>query len=84
LPERVLIDTSGRRAAVRLGPGERVEHDARYLYIVTRGTGVVTRAGPGGHEILLWVLAPGQLVRAEGTLQAETALELLALPVGAL
>lgn len=84
LPEAVLIDTTGRLAEVRLRPGERVEHAAQCLYIVTRGTGLLTRQGPGGHEILLRVLAPGQIVRDGGTLQAETALELLALPSGAL
>jgi hypothetical protein len=83
LPQRVLIDTTDRLAQVRLEPGERVEYDARRLYIVTRGTGVVIREGPGGHEILLGVLAPGQIVPGGGTLQAETELELLALPVGA-
>jgi CRP-like cAMP-binding protein len=84
LPERVLIDTTGQLEEVRLRPGERVEHVAQRLYIVTRGTGVLIREGPGGHDILLGVLAPGQIVSADGTLQAETALELLALPAGAL
>jgi hypothetical protein len=84
LPERVLIDTTGRLEEVRLRPGERVEHAAQRLYIVTRGTGVLIREGPGGHDILLGLLAPGQIVSANGTLEAETALELLALPAGAL
>ena len=84
LPERVLIDTTGRLEEVRLRPGERVEHIAQRLYIVTRGTGVLTREGPGGHDILLGVLGPGQIVSEDGTLHAETALELLALPAGAL
>jgi len=84
LPERVLIDATGRLEEVRLRPGERVEHVAERLYIVTRGTGVLIREGPGGHDILLGVLAPGQIVSEDGTLQAETALELLALPAGAL
>jgi hypothetical protein len=84
LPERVLIDTTGLLEELRLRPGERVEHVAQRLYIVTRGTGVLIREGPGGHDILLGVLAPGQIVSADGTLQAETALELLALPAGAL
>ncbi len=83
LPERVLIDTTGRLEEVRLRPGERVEHVAHHLYIVTRGTGVLIREGPGGHDILLGLLAPGQIVSEGGTLQAETALELLALPLGA-
>jgi hypothetical protein len=83
LPERVLIDTTARLEEVRLRPGERVEHGAQHLYIVTRGTGVLIREGPGGHDILLGVLAPGQIVKQVGTLQAETALELLALPAGA-
>ncbi len=63
LPERVLIDATGRCEGVRLRPGERVEHGAQRLYIVTRGTGVLLREGPGGHEILLGVLAPGQIVK---------------------
>jgi len=84
LPEHVLIDATGRLEEVRLRPGERVEHVAQRLYIVTRGTGVLLRAGPGGHDILLGVLAPGQIVREAGTVQAETALELLALPAGTL
>jgi hypothetical protein len=83
LPERVLIDTTSQLEEVRLRPGERVEHVAERVYIVTRGTGVLIREGPGGHEILLGVLAPGQIVSDDGTLQAETALELLALPAGA-
>jgi hypothetical protein len=84
LPERVLIATTGRLEELRLRPGERIEHVAQRLYIVTRGTGVLTREGPGGHDILLGVLRPGQIVSEGGTLQAETALELLALPVGAI
>src|SRR5258708_28939489 len=80
LPERVLIDTTGLLEELRLRPGERVEHVAQRLYIVTRGTGVLLRQGPGGHDILLDVLAPGQIVRGGGTLQAETVLELLVLP----
>ena len=80
LPERVLIAATGRLEEVRLRPGERVEHVAQRLYIVTRGTGVLIREGPGGHDILLDVLAPGQIVRGGGTLQAETVLELLVLP----
>jgi CRP-like cAMP-binding protein len=84
LPERVLIDTTGRLEEVRLRPGERVEHAAPRLYIVTRGTGVLIREGPGGHDILLGLLGPGQIVSADGTVEAETALELLALPAGAI
>jgi len=45
---------------------------------------VLIREGPGGHDILLGLLAPGQIVSEGGTLQAETALELLALPTGVL
>jgi hypothetical protein len=77
LPERLLIDTTGRLEEVRLRPGERVEHGGERLYIVTRGTGVLFRDGPGGHEILLRILAPGEIVTSCGTLQAETALEML-------
>jgi hypothetical protein len=77
LPERLLIDTTGRLEEVRLRPGERVEHGGERLYIVTRGKGVLFRDGPGGHEILLRILAPGEIVTRCGTLQAETALEML-------
>jgi hypothetical protein len=84
LPERVLIDTTGHMDEVRLRPGERVAHDPDRLYIVTRGRGVLVREGPGGHDILIGVLAPGQIVRESGTLLAETVLELLALPASAL
>jgi hypothetical protein len=83
LPERVLIDTTGRTEELRLREGERMERNASRLYIVTRGRGLLFRDGPGGHEILLRVLAPGQIVSDDGTLLAETALEMLALPVGA-
>jgi hypothetical protein len=84
LPESVLIDTTDKLEEVRLRPGERVEHSAQRLFIVTRGTGVLIREGPGGHDILLGVLAPGQIVSQGGTLQAESALELLALPASAI
>ena len=51
---------------------------------MTRGRGLLLRDGPGGHEILLRVLGPGQIVSNEGTLMlAETTLELLALPAPA-
>ena len=33
----------------------------------TRGTGVLLREGPGGHDILLGVLSPGQVVTDAGT-----------------
>jgi hypothetical protein len=77
LPERLLIDTTGRLEEVRLRPGERVEHGGERLYIVTRGRGMLFRDGPGGHEILLRILAPGEIVTACGTLLAETSLEML-------
>jgi hypothetical protein len=80
LPERLLIDTTGRLEELRLREGERLEHPAPGLYIVTRGRGLLLRDGPGGHDILLRVLAPGEVVCNEGTLVAETALEMLALP----
>jgi hypothetical protein len=83
LPEQVLIDATGRLEEVHLRPGERVEHAAERLFIVTRGTGVLLREGPGGHDILLGVVSPGQVVTDEGTLCAETTLELLALPAEA-
>jgi hypothetical protein len=83
LPEQVLIDAKGRLEEVRLRPGERVEHPAEQLFIVTSGRGVLLREGPGGHDILLGVLGPGQVVTDEGTLCAETTLELLTLPSGA-
>src|SRR5579859_1129564 len=76
LPEHVLINATGRLEEVRLRPGERVENGAQHLYIVTSGTGVLIREGPGGHDILLGVLAPGQIIREGGTVQAETTLEL--------
>jgi hypothetical protein len=84
LPERTLIDATAALEELRLRPGERVQHAAERVYIVTRGQGQLLREGPGGHEILLGVLSPGQVIREGGTLQAETALELLALPVAAL
>jgi hypothetical protein len=84
LPERTLIDATAALQELRLRPGERVRHVAERVYIVTRGQGQLLREGPGGHEILLGVLRPGQVVRESGTLQAETALELLALPAAAL
>jgi hypothetical protein len=84
LPERALIDATAALQELRLRPGERLQHFAERVYIVTRGQGQLLREGPGGHEILLGVLSPGQVVRESGTLQAETALELLALPVAAL
>jgi hypothetical protein len=83
LPERLLIDTTGRLEELRLREGERLERRAPGLYIVTRGRGLLLRDGPGGHEILLHVLAPGEIVCNAGTLVAETALEMLALPASA-
>jgi hypothetical protein len=50
---------------------------------VTSGTGRLFREGPGGHEILLRVLGPGQVIRDGGTLLAETPLEMLVLPANA-
>jgi hypothetical protein len=82
LPERVLIETTGKLEEFRLRPGERVEPDARRCYVVTRGRGLLLRPGPGGHEILLRILSPGQVIREPGTLHAETTLEILALPPG--
>ena len=83
LPERVLIETTGRLEELRLRPGERVEPASDRCYIVTSGTGLLVRGGPGGHDILLRMLSPGQIVLGEGTLCAETSLEVLALPAGA-
>ena len=83
LPEHVLIDATARLREVRLqrGESERVTHGAASMYIVTRGRGLLLRDGPGGHDILLRVLGPGEIVSNEGTLVlAETTLELLALP----
>jgi hypothetical protein len=80
LPERVLIETTGRLEELRLRPGQRVEPDVGRCYVVTRGRGMLLRPGPGGHDILLRILSPGQVIRDRGTLHAETALELLALP----
>jgi CRP-like cAMP-binding protein len=67
-----------------LRPGERVDFESERCYIVTRGTGMLTREGPGGHEILLRMLSPGQVVRGAGTLRADSSLEILALPEGAI
>ncbi len=75
---------TGRMREIRLQPGERVQPDADYVYLVTRGTAQLLRAGPGGHDILLRVLRPGEVLRETGTLQAETRLELLAMPRSAL
>jgi hypothetical protein len=69
--------------ALRLLPGERVEPVAGRSYVVTRGKGMLVRPGPGDHDILLRVLVPGEVIRERGTLHAETTLELLALPPGA-
>jgi len=81
LPEHLLIDATGQLQEVRLRQGERVAHEAARTYIVTRGRGLLLRDGPGGHEILLRVLGPGEVVKDEGTqMVAETTLELLALP----
>ena len=49
-------------------------------YIVTRGRGSLVRGGPGGHEILLRVLSPGQVARGDATLCADSPLEVLAVP----
>jgi hypothetical protein len=80
LPERLLFDTTSQLEEVRLRPRGRVEHGVERLFIVTRGTGQVLRDGPGGHEILLQVLGPGQVVLSRGTLVADTSMEMLALP----
>jgi hypothetical protein len=82
LPERVLIEATGRLEELYLHAGEQVKFEAPRCYIVTRGTGSLTREGPGGHEILLRILSPGQVVRGSGTLHAQTSLEVLALPEG--
>jgi hypothetical protein len=84
LPEPLLIDTTGRLEEIKLRAGDRLEHVAEQLYIVTSGTGRLFREGPGGHEILLRVLGPGQVIRDGGTLLAETALEMLVLPANAI
>jgi hypothetical protein len=83
LPERVLIETTGHLEELRIRPGERVEPASDRCYIVTGGTGTLVRGGPGGHDILLRMLSPGQIVLGGGTLCAETTLEVLALPAGA-
>ncbi len=80
LPEHLLIETTSRLEELRLRPGERLEPDSGQWFIVTRGRGSLVRGGPGGHEILLRVLSPGQVVRGDGTLCADTTLEVLALP----
>jgi hypothetical protein len=83
LPEEVLIEATGQLEEIRLRPGETVEQDLQRWLIVTSGTGLLLRMGPGGHEILLGVLGPGEVVRDPGTVCADTPLELLALPNGA-
>jgi hypothetical protein len=83
LPERVLIEATGQLEEIRLRPGEMVEQDLERWLIVTSGRGLLVRTGPGGHEILLGVLGPGQVVRDPGTVCADSPLELLALPNGA-
>lgn len=80
LPEHVLIETTTQLEELRLRPGERIKPNGGRWYIVTRGTGSLIRGGPGGHDILLRVLSPGQVVRGDGTLCADSALEVLALP----
>jgi hypothetical protein len=80
LPEHVLIEASGQLEELRLRPGERIEPESDRWYIVTNGTGSLIRSGPGEHEILLRVLQPGQVVKGDGTLCADSSLEVLALP----
>jgi hypothetical protein len=84
LPEQVLIDATSRLEEIRLRAGESIEPRGERLYIVTSGSGSLVRAGPGGHEILLRVLAPGTVIRDSGTLKADSALELLAVPAKAI
>src|SRR5206468_2817233 len=67
LPERLLIDATSQLEEIRLHAGDRVEHATERLYVVTSGTGRLFREGPGGHEILLRVLRPGEIVRDGGT-----------------
>jgi CRP-like cAMP-binding protein len=81
LPERVLIAATNKLQEVRLRAGERIQPTTEHLYIVTSGSGSLVRPGPGGHEILLRVLAPGTIVKDLATVKAETTLELLAVPV---
>lgn len=84
LPERVLIETTGHLEELCLRPGEQVQFEPDRCYIITRGTGTLTRSGPGGHEILLRIVSPGQVIHDAGALHAETALEVLTLPSDAL
>jgi len=84
LPERVLIETTGRLEELCLRASETIQFEAHQCYIITRGTGTLTRTGPGGHEILLQVVSPGQVVNDAGALYADTALEVLTLPSAAL
>jgi len=69
-----------RLREVELAPGERVEPDARHVYVVTRGTAHVLRRGLGGHDILLRIIGPGAIVRDSAILVAQTRLDLLAMP----
>ena len=73
---------TGRLREVELAPGDRVEPDARHVYVVTRGTAQLLRHGPGGHDILLRIVGPGAVVRDRAILVAQTRLELLAMPRG--
>jgi hypothetical protein len=73
---------TGNLQEMRLKPGDRVDSDAERVFIVTRGTAQVLRDGPGGHDILLRIVREGAIVSDGDTLQAETPLELLALPAG--
>jgi hypothetical protein len=78
-----LIEATAQLEEFRLRPGERMRPELDRWYIVTRGTGSLVRRGPGGHDILLRVLAPGQVWRGVGTLCADSSLEGLAVPADA-
>ena len=71
---------TGRLQEVDLAAGDRVEPDARHVYVVTRGTAQLLRHGPGGHDILMRIVGPGGIVRDSAILVAQTRLELLAMP----
>jgi hypothetical protein len=73
---------TGDLQELRLKPGDRIEADASRVFIVRRGTGQVVRDGPGGHDILLRIVRQGAIVSEDGTLMAETPLDLLALRPG--
>jgi hypothetical protein len=73
---------TGNLQGLQLKPGDRLDSDAERVLIVTRGTGQVVRDGPGGHDILLRIVRPYEVVADGEALMAETSLDLLEMPAG--